>query len=64
MQRQLAASPNIVDPFSCYPYFKAKMYSSKMGVDLEVVHVDWIVSHYAWWEVTQEHVVVLNLSRV
>ena len=65
VQRQLAASPNIVvDPFSHYPYFKAKMYSSKMGVDLEVVHVDWIVSHYAQWEVTQEHAVVLNLSRV
>ena len=64
VQRQLAASPNIVDPFSHYPYFKAKMYSSKMGVDLEVVHVDWIVSHYARWEVTQEHAVVLNLSRV
>jgi hypothetical protein len=64
VQRQLAASLNTVDPFSRYPYFKAKMYSSKMGIDLEVVHVDWVVSHYARWEVTQEHAVVLNLSRV
>ncbi|KAF8237594.1 hypothetical protein L208DRAFT_1246344, partial [Tricholoma matsutake] len=64
VQWQLAASPNIVDPFSRYPYFKAKMYSSKMSVNLEVVHVDWVVSHFAWWEVTQEHAVILNLSRV
>jgi hypothetical protein len=64
MQRQLAALLNTVNPFSRYPYFKAKMYSSKMGVDLEVVHVDWVVSHYAWWEVMQEHAVVLNLSQV
>ncbi|KAF8230131.1 hypothetical protein L208DRAFT_1477618, partial [Tricholoma matsutake] len=64
VQRQLAASPNIVDPFSRYLYFKAKMYSSKMSVDLEVVHVDWVVSHFAQWEVTQEHAVILNLSCV
>ena len=63
MQRQLGVS-NVVDPFCCYPYFKAKMYSSKMCADLEIVHVDWVMSHYARWEVTPEHAVVLNLSRV
>jgi len=32
-----------VDPFHHhYPYFKAKIYSSDMGVDLEIVYIDWV----------------------
>ena len=46
VQWQLATL-NIVDPFCCYPYFKAKMYSSEMDSNLEIVHVDWVMSHYA-----------------
>jgi hypothetical protein len=63
VRRQLPA-PGIIDPFCRYPYFKAKIYSSEMCADLEIVHVDWVVSHYARWDVTLGHAVVLNLSRV
>jgi hypothetical protein len=64
VRRQLPLPSPIVDPLIRYPYFKAKIYSSEMGVDLEIVYIDWVVSHYARWNVTSEHSVVLNLSRV
>jgi len=36
------------DPFELYPHFPAKLYSSNKA-DLEIVHVDWVLGHFASW---------------
>jgi hypothetical protein len=37
---------------------------SNMGVAPEVVQIDWFMCHFAWCQISLEHVVVLSLSRV
>ena len=64
VQRQLPAHHSTMDPFQPYVHFPAKLYSSDIGVALEVVHVDWVMCHFARWQISTEHVVVLSLSRV
>jgi hypothetical protein len=64
VQRQLNAHPNVVDPFEPYPHFAAKLYSSHLSQTLELVHVNWVMCHFARWQISSEHVVVLSLSRV
>jgi hypothetical protein len=64
IQCQLDAHPGIVDPFEPYPHFPAKLYSSNMCDELEIMHVDWIMCHFARWQISSEHVVVLSLSQV
>jgi hypothetical protein len=64
VQRQLDAHHNIVNPFQHYPHFPANLYSSSMCDKLEVVHVDWVMCHFARWQMSPECVVVLSLSRV
>jgi hypothetical protein len=64
VQRQLPARQDVVDPFEPYIHFPAKLYSSGMGDALEIVEVDWIMCHFARWQMSSEHVVVLSLSRV
>jgi len=50
------------DPFAQYPHFPAKLYRSQMG-DLEIVHVDWVIGHFARWKYINDLVVILPLSR-
>ncbi|KAF8572713.1 hypothetical protein K439DRAFT_1650095 [Ramaria rubella] len=38
------------------------LYSPKLSGQLEVIEVDWVVSHYARWPISLEHVIVLSLS--
>ena len=64
VQRQLEAAQGVLDPFEPYPHFSAKLYSSCLSEELEVVHVDWVLCHFARWQISSEHVVVLSLSRV
>ncbi|KAI5985684.1 hypothetical protein F5J12DRAFT_729009 [Pisolithus orientalis] len=52
------------DPFACYPHFPAKTYSHMLSTTLEKVEVSWVMSHCAWWPISDDHVVILTLSRV
>jgi len=60
-RRVPSASPGLVDP---YPHFPARLYTNALSPDLDLVRPDWILSHYARWEIDNDHVVVLILSRV
>ena len=40
-------SDNVSGPYSIYPYFPAKLYSSSLSQELEHVEPDWIYAHYA-----------------
>jgi hypothetical protein len=64
VQRQHAANPSVVDPFKPYLHFPAKLYSSSIHDTLEVVCVDWVLCHFAQWQISSDHVVILSLSRV
>jgi len=52
------------DLFRHYPHFPAKLYSTSLSDSLELVQVDWIWCHYACWQCSESHAVVLSLSRV
>jgi len=61
--RPYQAAAVTFDPFALYPHFPAKLNStSKAG--LEIVHVDWVLGHFARWAYTSELVVVLPLLRI
>lgn len=64
-QRHLPLDPhyNTIDPFSFYPDFPAKMYSTGLESRLENVKVTWVVSHFARCTVSSRHTVILALSR-
>lgn len=64
VQRQMPVSLNTPDNFSVYPHFHAKLYSTMLSAQYEMVEPEWVMSHYARWNVSKEHAVVLNLSRV
>ena len=64
VQCQDVAHPSVVDPFKPYPHFPAKLYSSSIHDTLEVVHVDWVLCHFAQWQMSSDHVVILSLSQV
>ena len=63
VRRQLQPG-QVRDAYALYPYFPAEVYSTQFSESLEVVRGDWIFCHYARWQFSSEHVVVLNLSRV
>ncbi|KAJ3766154.1 hypothetical protein FB446DRAFT_654216 [Lentinula raphanica] len=54
------------DPFRSFwkDGFCAKMVSLAFSKNLEIVEVDRVIAHTARWELTADHAVVLNLSRV
>jgi hypothetical protein len=64
VQRQLELPHGTLDPFEPYPHFAAKLYTSHLSKELEVVHVDWVMCHFARWQMSSEHAAVLSLSRV
>ena len=64
VQWQLPAGADTVDPFQHYPYFPARLYSAQMGEDLEVVHLEWVMCHYAQWHFSEKYDVVLPLVQV
>ena len=45
-------------------HFSAKMYSSKYSLSLEHVNLNWVFCHYAQWDISPNHSVVLSLTRV
>lgn len=64
VQRQLPAPAGTLDPFARYPYFPAKLYSCNLSNTLEIVKVDWIMCHFARWQLSSKLSVVLILSQV
>jgi hypothetical protein len=63
VQRQIPLNGNVVDPFARYPYFPAKLYSAAVSQDTEIIEVDWVVSHFARWQLSEEYSVILSLSQ-
>jgi hypothetical protein len=63
VQRHLDVPHDLPDPYEPYPYFPAKLYQSCLA-EMELVKVDWVVSHFARWTMTPDVVVVLSLSKV
>jgi hypothetical protein len=64
VQRQMPIEQLEVDPFNQYPYFPAQTFSTQLSATLEHVHTDWIFGHYARWNLSSDHAIVLSLSRV
>jgi len=64
VQRQLPAPPGTIDPFVHYPHFPAKLFSTDLCHNFEVVEVDWVISHVARWKMGNGNAVILSLSRV
>jgi len=62
--RRQQPSSGGIDPFSFYPHFYAKIYSTALSEILEVVKPEWVLSYYARWDLDDKHAVVLSLSRV
>ncbi|KAG2137126.1 uncharacterized protein EDB93DRAFT_1091336 [Suillus bovinus] len=64
VQRHLLLDNNrTIDPFSMYPDFPAKLYSTNFQSRLEKAKVSWVVSHFARWAVSDSHIVILSVSR-
>jgi hypothetical protein len=64
VRRQLPLSDGTLDPFRHYPHFPAQLYSSSLATNLELVQVDWVMAHFARWQFSESHAVVLSLSLV
>jgi hypothetical protein len=64
VRRQLPLSEGTLDPFRHYPHFPAKLYSSSLAGTLELVRADWVMAHFARYQSSNLHAVVLSLSRV
>ncbi|KIN97480.1 hypothetical protein M404DRAFT_160305, partial [Pisolithus tinctorius Marx 270] len=53
-----------MDPFTQYPHFPAKLYSSMLEETLESVRCSWVSGHYTCWAISSDTTVVLSLCRV
>ncbi|KAI6019758.1 hypothetical protein F5J12DRAFT_716629, partial [Pisolithus orientalis] len=53
-----------MDPFTQYPHFLAKLYSSMLKETLESIRCSWVSGHYAHWAVSSDTAVVCSLCRV
>jgi hypothetical protein len=49
VRQQLPALPGTLNPFRFYPHFPAKIYSPDLSNQRQVIHPDWVISHYARW---------------
>lgn len=63
VRRQESATSSVHDPFRFYPHFPAKVYSPALSPELQIVHPEWVFSHYARWKLDTNRAVVLTLSR-
>jgi hypothetical protein len=53
-----------LDPFRHYPYFPARLHSTVLIDHLEIVKPEWVVSHFARWKFSPQHIVAVSLCRV
>lgn len=63
VRRQLPVSDGTLDPFRHYPEIPAKLYSSRLRDELEIVQPEWVMTHFARFEMS-DYAVVLSLSQV
>ncbi|KAG1803840.1 uncharacterized protein HD556DRAFT_1217515, partial [Suillus plorans] len=61
VRRHLPLQSSYLDLFRHYPYFPAQLYSSVVADHLEVVMPEWIVSHFARWNFSPQHIVAVSL---
>ena len=63
--QQQNVTEGTLDPFAIYTHFPfpAKLYSMAQSEQLEIVRVEWVVVHVARWVISEEHCVILSLSR-
>ncbi|KAJ6626394.1 hypothetical protein B0H10DRAFT_1655393, partial [Mycena sp. CBHHK59/15] len=64
IQRQAPLPLGKSDPFLRYPHFPAKTYSSKMEDVIDAISPSSVLSHCARFKFSDDHAVILNLSRV
>ena len=64
IQRQIPLPDDRLDPFARYLHFPTKTYASTHSLSLEHVDLNWIFCHYAHWDLSPDHSVVLSLSWV
>ena len=64
IQWQIPLPDNQLDPFAQYLHFLAGTYYSTHSLSLEHIDLDWIFCHYAHWDLSPDHSVVLSLSWV
>jgi hypothetical protein len=64
VQRQLPLTDGTADPFRHYPHFPARLYSSHLAEQLEMVEADWVMCQFARYCISSNHAVVLSLSKV
>jgi len=64
VRRQMPLDIGSIDPFSIYPQFPARLYSTKLSPQLEVITPTMVMSHYARWQVNEQEAVVVVLLRV
>ena len=62
VKRQAPLPPGAYDPFSRYPFFSARLYSSNMGTE-DHIPLSSIITHVARFHL-HDYAVILNLSRV
>jgi len=62
VQQHIPLDHHIIDPFSLYPDFPAKLYSTDLENCLENAKVSWVISHFARWRVSDSYTVILSLS--
>lgn len=63
VQRHLPLHSHL-DPFRHYPHFLARLHSSALAENLEVVMLEWVVSHFMWWNFSPHHIVAVSLCPV
>ncbi|KDR74590.1 hypothetical protein GALMADRAFT_141602 [Galerina marginata CBS 339.88] len=64
IRRRLSSAPGTIDPFIAYPHFRATIYSPSLSNTLELISPEWVMCHYACWNMDSDRAVVLTLSRL
>lgn len=64
VQRAEPVHASINDPFANYPHWPARLYSSSQNAPIERILPTWVQCHFARWDCSQDHMVVLSLDRV
>ena len=64
LQWQISLPSDPLNLFPQYLHFPAKTYSSKYSSSLEHIDLDWVFCHYAQWDISPNHSVVLSLTWV
>lgn len=64
VQRALPADASTIDPFAKYMHWPARLYKSRFDHPCERIQSSWIAGHFARWDYTSDHMVVVSLNRV